>query len=242
LMAAILTGDPEPLPSSIPESIQKVVARALDKEATQRYQSAANMRGALRDIRQPFMPSGVESTVIGDFPSPPYSRQIEETAQNPSTVTVPAKNKPSKSTSLIAVLVLLLVIGLLGTFYAISSRVNKTSAVSEVTTASGLKYVDLVEGNGESPKPGQTITVNYRGALENGTEFNNTYITGKPVSFQIGVGKLIRGWDEGLMTMKIGGKRKLIVSPNLAYGPRGSPPTIPPNATLIFEVEMLGIK
>ena len=89
-------------------------------------------------------------------------------------------------------------IGILGTFYVVSNRIRTSWAVTQITTASGLRYVDLVVGKGESPKPGQTITVNYRGTLENGIEFNNTYLTGKPVSFQIGVGRLIRGWDEGL--------------------------------------------
>lgn len=169
-----------------------------------------------------------------------YSDQAEETAQNPITVTEPSKNKPFRPPPFLVAMVLLLAISLIGLFYRISH--NKTRAVSEVTTASGLKYVDLVEGNGESPKPGQTITVNYRAALENGTEFNNSYKTGRPVSFRLGVGQLIAGWEEGLMTMKVGGKRKLIVPSNLAYGQMGKPPTIPPNATLIFEVELIGIK
>jgi len=241
LMAAISTRDPEPLPTSIPESIQKVVARALNKEVTQRYNSAADMRRALHEISQSFMPvSDDESTVIGDFPSPSYSDEIEEAAQDPLTVTVPPKNERSSPARFLVAMVILLAIGLLGMFYSISH--NKTRAVSEVTTASGLKYVDLVEGYGENPKPGQMITVNYRGTLENGTEFNNSYLIGHPVSFRIGVHQLIAGWEEGLMTMKVGGKRKLIVPPNLAYGPLGKPPTIPPNSTLIFEVELIDIR
>jgi serine/threonine protein kinase len=272
LMAAIVTGDPEPLPTSIPESIQKVVAFALNKEVTQRYKSAADMRRALRDISQPFMPvPGDKSTVIttlhkvsgrenrstlsqeespsplqrdqttSDSPSPLPPDQIAQVVQEPLTVTVPRRSKPYRFAPMIAAFVLLLAIGILGTFYWMSNRHNKAlSATSEITTASGLKYVDLVEGKGDSPRPGQTITVNYIGTFENGTEFNNSYKTGEPVSFRIGT--LIEGWNEGVMTMKIGGKRKLIIPPNLAYGSRGAPPKIPPNATLIFEVEMLGIK
>lgn len=112
----------------------------------------------------------------------------------------------------------------------------------EVTTPSGLKYVDLKLGDGASPKPGQTITVQYVGTLENGKEFDSSYRHGKPADFQIGTGAVIKGWDEGLMTMKVGGKRKLTIPPKLAYEKPGRPPDIPPNSTLIFEVELLGIK
>lgn len=112
----------------------------------------------------------------------------------------------------------------------------------EVTTPSGLKYVDLVIGTGESPKPGQMVTVHYTGTLENGTKFDSSVDRGQPLTFPIGVGRVIKGWDEGVMTMKIGGKRKLFIPPDLAYGVSGRPPVIPPSATLIFEVELLGAK
>ena len=115
-------------------------------------------------------------------------------------------------------------------------------AGSEVTTASGLKYVDLAVGTGASPQSGQTVSVNYTGTLENGTKFDSSYDHGQPFEFRIGTGSVIKGWDEGVMSMKAGGKRKLIVPPALGYGARGFPPNIPPNATLIFEVELLAIK
>ena len=112
----------------------------------------------------------------------------------------------------------------------------------EVTTPSGLKYVDLVEGAGASPTPGQTVTVHYTGTLEDGKKFDSSVDRGQPFVFQIGMGRVIKGWDEGVMTMKIGGKRKLIIPPHLGYGARGAGGVIPPNATLIFEVELLGAK
>jgi peptidylprolyl isomerase len=86
------------------------------------------------------------------------------------------------------------------------------------------------------------VTVHYTGTLENGTKFDSSVDRGQPLSFPIGVGRVIKGWDEGVMTMKIGGKRKLIIPPDLAYGVSGRPPVIPPSATLIFEVELLGAK
>jgi peptidylprolyl isomerase len=107
---------------------------------------------------------------------------------------------------------------------------------------SGLKYVDIVEGTGVSPEPGQNVTVHYTGTLENGTKFDSSLDRGQPFTFKIGVGQVIKGWDEGVMTMKVGGKRRLTIPPHLGYGQRGAGGVIPPNATLIFDVELLGVK
>ncbi len=111
-----------------------------------------------------------------------------------------------------------------------------------ITTDSGLQYVDLVVGNGDSPQTGQTVIVHYTGWLEDGTKFDSSVDRGEPFDFEIGRGGVIAGWDEGVATMQVGGKRRLIIPPDLAYGARGSGGVIPPNATIIFEVELLEIR
>ena len=114
-------------------------------------------------------------------------------------------------------------------------------ATEETTTDSGLKYREIECGTGEEAAKGDTVEVHYVGTLENGKKFDSSRDRGETFSFSLGGGQVIAGWDEGLVGMKIGGIRELTIPPDLAYGAAGAPPTIPPNSTLIFEVELIGI-
>jgi len=115
-----------------------------------------------------------------------------------------------------------------------------------MTTPSGLKIIDTQPGTGASPKTGQTCVMHYTGWLydngNKGKKFDSSVDRHEPFEFKIGVGQVIRGWDEGVATMKVGGKRTLIIPPELGYGARGAGGVIPPNATLIFDVELLAVK
>lgn len=143
-----------------------------------------------------------------------------------------------KSLSKIAVSV---VMALLLAVPAFAAQNAKKGAAKTVTTASGLKYIDVVVGKGASPTAGKQVKVHYTGTLENGKKFDSSVDRNEPFSFVIGVGQVIPGWDEGVMTMKVGGKRKLIIPAKLGYGSRGAGGVIPPNATLLFDVELLDV-
>lgn len=124
---------------------------------------------------------------------------------------------------------------------AFAAKDARKESAKTVTTASGLQYVDLVVGKGASPKAGKSVKVHYTGTLENGKKFDSSVDRNEPFSFVIGVGQVIKGWDEGVMTMKVGGKRKLIIPSKLGYGTSGAGGVIPPNATLLFDVELLDV-
>ena len=109
-------------------------------------------------------------------------------------------------------------------------------------TASGLEYEDVQEGTGDEAKAGQTVSVHYVGTLLSGEKFDSSRDRGEPFSFPLGAGRVIKGWDEGVAGMKVGGTRKLTIPSHLGYGARGAGGVIPPNATLVFEVELLDTK
>lgn len=132
--------------------------------------------------------------------------------------------------------------GMLAALMVVPVQAAETRAQTMTTTASGLKYVDLVVGKGASPVQGKQVKVHYTGTLENGTKFDSSVDRRQPFSFVIGVGQVIKGWDEGVMGMKVGGKRKLVIPANLGYGARGAGGVIPPNATLLFDVELLDVQ
>jgi FKBP-type peptidyl-prolyl cis-trans isomerase len=141
-----------------------------------------------------------------------------------------------KSSTISLLVVLLMLTSLLG--------VGGSMAESnqEITTPSGLKYVDQVVGSGEIAVAGKTANVHYTGWLENGKKFDSSVDRGQPFSFPLGAGRVIKGWDEGVQGMKVGGKRKLTIPSDLGYGSRGAGGVIPANATLIFDVELLGVR
>src|SRR6476469_8856387 len=107
---------------------------------------------------------------------------------------------------------------------------------------SGLWYTDVATGQGDSAVAGRTVTVHYTGWLPDGTKFDSSRDRGEPFAFTLGAGQVITGWDEGVKGMKVGGRRKLVLPPGLAYGDGGAPPAIPPGATLVFEVEVLKVE
>ncbi len=115
------------------------------------------------------------------------------------------------------------------------------AAAQEVTMPNGLKVQDLVVGTGAVAEPGMTVSVHYTGWLTDGTKFDSSVDRGQPYQFTLGRGDVIRGWDEGVKGMRVGGKRKLTIPSDLGYGAQGRPPVIPPNATLVFDVELLGV-
>jgi peptidylprolyl isomerase len=139
-----------------------------------------------------------------------------------------------------------------GMFAALAFAIGLTFATvapavaEETTTASGLKIIDTTVGTGATPATGQTCVMHYTGWLyengKKGTKFDSSVDRGQPFEFPIGTGRVIAGWDEGVATMKVGGKRTLIIPPDLGYGAQGAGGVIPPNATLIFDVELLDVK
>jgi peptidylprolyl isomerase len=123
-----------------------------------------------------------------------------------------------------------------------AATAGKETAVQKITTPSGLQYEEIQVGTGAQPQAGQVVVVHYTGWLTDGKKFDSSVDRGQPFKFVLGKGMVIKGWDEGLSTMKVGGKRKLTIPAELGYGPRGAGGVIPPNATLLFDVELLAVQ
>jgi len=150
-----------------------------------------------------------------------------------------------KKVFLIIILVIVIILGIYFVFQGSKnnqkSNNNKPQINNNVQEIQGMEMETLKEGTGAEVKNGDTVSVHYVGTLENGTKFDSSIDRGEPFSFTLGAGEVIKGWDLGVLGMKVGEKRKLTIPPDLAYGPGGVPGAIPPNSTLIFEVELLGI-
>ena len=144
--------------------------------------------------------------------------------------------------SLGRILVALLLYAGTSGYAADHNKEAKTMTDQTVTTESGLQYVDLVAGTGRQAELGDTASVHYTGWLADGKKFDSSVDRKEPFSFRLGGGQVIKGWDEGVYGMKIGGKRKLTIPPQLGYGARGAGGVIPPNATLTFDVELLDLR
>jgi FKBP-type peptidyl-prolyl cis-trans isomerase FkpA len=176
----------------------------------------------------------------------------------PSAPTTREKRRASRRRNLILILGIPAILIVIGGGYFIDryiylpkNETQATTAVEEpplidssiqtVTTDSGLQYQDIVVGTGAEAQPGSKVTVHYTGWLTDGTKFDSSVDRNKPYEFPLGAGRVIRGWDEGVSGMKVGGQRRLTIPPELAYGKDGMPPVIPGNATLIFDVELLDV-
>lgn len=166
------------------------------------------------------------ATTAAQAPRPAVAApfELDPTDPNPTLFTM-APETPSSDADLLA---------------SAANLGGELNTPKERVSASGLRITDLVVGSGAEAIAGQSVSVNYRGSLTNGKEFDSSYGRG-PFSFRLGGGQVIQGWDEGVAGMKVGGKRKLVIPPDLGYGSRGAGGVIPPDATLIFEVELLKV-
>ena len=146
-----------------------------------------------------------------------------------------------KTASLCPSLFLGLAVACVAAGFTLADTATTQSSDNTITTPSGLKIVETKPAD-DAAKSGDQVWVHYVGKLQDGTEFDNSYKRGEPIPLTLGQGSVIKGWEEGLLGMKVGEKRTLIIPPDLAYGADGRPPTIPANSTLVFDVELVGLK
>jgi FKBP-type peptidyl-prolyl cis-trans isomerase FkpA len=173
----------------------------------------------------------------------PGGQTIMESSRSGSTRNATACHSPIRyAIPVIALLLVILVSSGCASNNSANSQSSTGDTVEKITTDSGLQYEDLVLGSGQEAKAGDTVVVNYTGWLTDGTKFDSSLDRNQPFSFTLGQGDVIQGWDEGVAGMQVGGKRRLTIPPELGYGSRGAGGVIPPDATLVFEVELLEIK
>lgn len=151
-------------------------------------------------------------------------------------------NKRDLLIIIIGIILVFLILNFLTTQKSAITNLNPSPTSKTATNEAQLKIEDLQVGTGPEVKPGDTITVNYTGTLEDGTKFDSSLDRNEPFTTQIGVGQVIKGWDQGIIGMRVGGKRRLTIPSDLGYGATGAADKIPPNSTLIFEIELLSIK
>ncbi len=125
---------------------------------------------------------------------------------------------------------------------SVTTNQNTTPKMANISTTAGLEIYQLVQGTGAEAQAGKDVAVHYVGALTDGTKFDSSLDRGEPIVFTLGTGQVIPGWEKGILGMKVGERRQLVISPDLAYGAAGAGGVIPPNATLIFQVELMGVK
>lgn len=144
--------------------------------------------------------------------------------------------------SIVGIVIVFLILNIITSQKGYSKTPTTSPTTSPTTNEAQLKIEDLQTGSGQEVKSGDTVTVNYTGTLEDDTKFDSSLDRNEPFTTQIGVGAVIKGWDQGIVGMKVGGKRRLIIPPSLGYGATGAADKIPANATLTFEIELLSIK